>query len=310
MDVREFEYFAMIAETGSVTQAANRLFITQSALSKFVQRKEEELGTKLFDRIGKRFVLTQAGEICLAACQEVLRTNHQMEQDVAQLRADGKMRVRLGFPASCSNLFFMSVYPLFLRVFPRVDLQLRELPTARCMELLNEGLLDLAICSTDSPADGYHWLPLRELRLVVMASPKSPLLEQAAVDPATGRQTISLSALQNFPMVMLEHGTRTRERVEAMLAQHGVMPYVVLETAQRESALSAVEYGIGAAILADDPASLVTHRDIQVLHFGAQEPESCLYAVCNKNKCLSKPEEFLIELFRQQYDLLGEHPPQ
>lgn len=300
----------MIAETGSVTQAANRLFITQSALSKFVQRKEEELGTKLFERIGKRFVLTQAGEICLTACREVLRINHQMEQDVAQLRADGKMRVRLGFPASCSELFFMSVYPLFLRTFPRVDLQLRELPTTRCMALLNEGLLDLAICSTTAPTDSYTWLPLRELHLAVIASPKSPLLAQAVTDPATGRQMISLSALQNFPMVMMAQGTRTRERVEEILLQHQVAPYIVLESELRESVMRAVEYGIGVSILADDPASLVTHRDIRVLYFNEQEPVSCLYAVCNKNKCLSKPESFLIELFRQQYDLLGERPPQ
>lgn len=239
MDVREFEYFTTIAETGSVTQAANRLFITQSALSKFVQRKEEELGTKLFDRIGKRFVLTQSGEICLAACREILRVNHQMEQDVAQLRADGKMRVRLGFPASCSDLFFMSVYPLFLRTFPRVDLQLRELPTTRCMELLGEGMLDLAICSSDTPTEGCIWVPLRKLRLAVMISSKSTLLQQAVTDPATGKQSISLSALQNFPIVMLAQGSRTRDRVEELLLQNNVTPYIVLETALRENALRA-----------------------------------------------------------------------
>lgn len=310
MDVREFEYFTMIADTGSVTQAANRLFITQSALSKFVQRKEEELGTKLFERIGKRFVLTQAGEICLAACREVLWVNHQMEQDVAQLQADGKMRVRLGFPASCSDLFFMSVYPLFLRTFPRVELQLRELPTARCMELLREGLLDLVICSIEIPLDGYNWIPLRELRLAVMANYKSELLKQAITDPVTGVRSIALSALQNFPMVMMAQGTRTREQVESILLQNHVAPYIVLESESRESVIRAVEYGIGASILVDDPASLVTHQDVRVLYFGTQEPASCLYTVYNKNKCLSKPEAFLIELFRQQYDLQGNLSPQ
>ena len=302
MDVREFEYFVTIAELGSVTKAAARLYVTQSALSKFIQRKETELGTPLFDRIGKRFVPTRAGEICLAASYEVLRINRQMELDVAQESLENGLCIRFAFPSGCSDLFFKTIYPDFIRKFGNVNLQVHEITTKQAMEFMEQRLLDLSICSFDKlPPPAYEYVPLSPIYLALAVNPDSPLLEKAVLNPETGMLHIDLTELNDSPLILRSPGSHTREFTDQLLASHHIKPHVILETTSRENAARAVEYGVGAAFLPNDPAIFISHKKIRFLSFDGGKPILHVAAVYRKEKKLTKPEQFLLEMFQERY---------
>ena len=97
MDVRYYEYIVAIADQGSITRAAEQLFITQPALTKFLQRIEKELGLPLFVRKGKQFILTKAGQKYVEVGHEILRLDRKLTEQLKQDGITQKKRVRLGF---------------------------------------------------------------------------------------------------------------------------------------------------------------------------------------------------------------------
>lgn len=305
MDVKEFEYFATIAELGSITQAANRLFVTQSALSKFVQRKEAEMGTALFEKVGKRFVLTQAGEVCLKASREIIKLNREMIRDVDAI-AGGKQRIRFAYPLTCSDMFFMYIYPQFLRRFPKIDLQLHEITSSQVIEMFSKGDLDLAIGTPPAEERArYRTFSMCQIHFVVTVSRQSPLIAKTYLDPETGRAVIAPEELNDFPFILRHKGSRIREASERWMAAYGIRPKVILEAANRENALRAAEYGIGATFVPSDPAMLIRHPNLVFIDCKNEEPATTVFAFCLKSKWLSEAERCLIELFCAQYTVLS-----
>lgn len=86
-NVRDFEYITEIARYGSISKAAEALYLSQPTLTKFLQRVEREAGQPLFHRVGKRFVLTPAGEVYVARAKSILQLEHQLQQELSDLAA-------------------------------------------------------------------------------------------------------------------------------------------------------------------------------------------------------------------------------
>lgn len=304
MDVREFEYLTVIADTGSVTKAAAKLFMTQSALSKFVQRKEEEMGTPLFERVGKQFVPTYVGKLCIDISRQILALNHQMESTVAQIVGNNRGLVRIAFPTRSTGMFFRYIYPRFLERYRDIDLQIHELPAVEVLEMIDQGQLDLAICAVELKAvSRFQTFPIYPIRLALAVNSEHPLVKRAVVDEE-GYYQLDLSDLSETPLILRNVGSRTREHTDWLLSQNNIQPRILLETASSENALHAAETGAGAAFVLDDPAIRVVHPDIRFLYFKDKEVMSNIVVVCNKNKQLTLAERYLLDAFVAQYEQL------
>ena len=306
MDVKEFEYLVAIADRGNVTKAANQLFITQSALSKFVRNKEEEMGTLLFSRIGKRFVPTYAGEKCIEAARKVLSINTQLDDDVNQLVKEGKGRIRLAFHSSWSDFFFIVIYPLFQNKYPDVDLQIFEINSYGALEMMDKGELDMAVITAAWKTHSQFVCNiLRTQRFVLAVKSEHSLLEKTTKSVKYLYPYIDLNELRDIPLILRHITQRTRDYTTELLQNVDFKPRIALETQSRENALRAVEYGVGVTFTLDDPTLLLTHQNIQFLSFADPNPPSYTSIIYNKGITFTNAENDLIKLITDQYHLLS-----
>ena len=305
MDIKEFIYLIKIADTGSVTKAANQLFITQPALSKFIRNKEEEMGTRLFSRVGKRFVPTYAGEKCIEAARRVLAINKQLEDEMAGIVKQGKGRIRLAFHSSWSDFFFRSVYPAYQEKYPDIDLQIFEANSSKALEMMDKGELDIAVVATTWRAHSkFVCETLRSQRFVLAVRDGHPLLEKTEVRQGSLYPHLDLRALQDVPLILRHANQQTRSYTAELLQNVDIKPRVALETQSRENALRAVEYGIGVTFTLDDPALLLTHESIRLISFDDPNPDSYINIVYIKGLAFSNSEHELMQMIAEQHRLL------
>lgn len=121
MEVRDYEYIVAIADQGSITRAAEQLFITQPALTKFLQRIEMELGIPLFIRKGKKFILTEAGQKYVEVGHEILRLDRRLTEQLLQDGTSQNQRIRLGFSMGRFYNLVDSVLPVFCNALPTTE---------------------------------------------------------------------------------------------------------------------------------------------------------------------------------------------
>jgi len=308
VDVKEFEYLVTVAELGSVTKAANQLFITQSALSKFIKNKEDEMGTKLFSRNGKRFVPTYAGEKCIEAAHKIIDIRKQLTDDLTRIVNLGKGRIRLAFHSSWSDFFFMNIYPLFQNKYAEVDLQIFEINSSDALQKLDKGEIDLAIVATSwKKHSRFICHTLRTQRFVLAVRDGHSLLEKAEKRSGYPYPYIELNQLNGIPLILRHTTQKTRTYTMELLQNVGFKPRIALETQSRENALRAVEYGVGVAFTLDDPTLLINHDKIRFISFEELNPCSYINIVYNNGTYFSNAEHDLIKLISDQYLLFCEN---
>ena len=142
---KNVQYILEVAKCGGITKAANNLYITPSALSKFVQAREEELNVQLFHRIGKRFVLTAAGEYYVGRCKEIETIQKEITIQMERFSSMSHGMIRIGVQPSFSDLVLKDIIPKFQESFPAVKIILQEYSTGELMELLKKQQVDVVL---------------------------------------------------------------------------------------------------------------------------------------------------------------------
>lgn len=107
MDIRQLQYFMEVARLQSFTKAAESLYITQPSISKTIRNIEEELGVTLFDRSGKKVVLTDAGRIIYEQAQPIVKSFQSLSSELGDLKNLKKGHIRLGLPPMVGSSFFL-----------------------------------------------------------------------------------------------------------------------------------------------------------------------------------------------------------
>jgi LysR family transcriptional regulator for metE and metH len=240
LEVRHLRLVAAVADVGSLTRAGDQLHLTQSALSHQLRDIESRLGAALFLRLGKRLVLTPAGERLLASAKDVLERLQQTELDI---RAMGRDRAGvLRITTECYTCYHW-LPPLLLRYrrrFPRVEVRIDVEATRRPIEMLLAGKLDLAIISSTVHDRRLVSRPLFSDELVVIASRRHRFAQQTHVKIAEMRD----ETLFIYP-------PREESRVlQEVLLPAGAAPARIEEVQLTEAITELVKAGLGVAVLA------------------------------------------------------------
>ncbi|GAB6097774.1 hypothetical protein JCM14469_40280 [Desulfatiferula olefinivorans] len=175
MEFRNLRTFRAVAETLNFTKTASRLFMAQSSVSAQIQSLEDELGVKLFDRIGRRVLLTDAGRKLLDYAR---RIEGMTEEIVSEISADknlkGSLTIRI--PETVAKFYMPDIVSGFNEKHPAVSLSLINCSDSRLREELNSGRIDLAFLITDSiELKEVNVCMLRTENLVLVSSPSHPL---------------------------------------------------------------------------------------------------------------------------------------
>ncbi len=242
MELRHLHYFLKIAETSSFTQAAAALRVTQPTLSHQIKQLEQEIGTPLFDRIGRSIQITEAGRIFRNHAQRAL---HELESGLVSLNAlDGLMHghLRIGVFRSFGNSLLPAVLADFHRAHPGVRLSMQQMSLADMEIALGSGDIDFAITT---------YLPATSEKLVSEELFTEPLV--LAVGPQHefyGHAPIHLEALAGMPLILRPAGTPSRQLIEHCFAARGLAPRVVMEMGSGDATLATIRCSQLATICA------------------------------------------------------------
>jgi DNA-binding transcriptional LysR family regulator len=240
VDLRQLEVVRAVADTGSFTAAAQRLHVSQSAVSRQVLLLEEELREPLFLRLGRKVRLTDAGEALLQLARRVLTDIRETATAIADHQTALKGTVRLGGGMTVCLHVFPDLLKEYRRKHPGVEVKLTTGGTPQLIERVRAGALDVALLTL--PIEGADLAQVRVMReeLLLVTHPSHPLARQRRLAPAD---------LDGKPCVLFEAGSSTRRVIDEMFAREQIQPRIVMETENVEILKALTSAGMGMTIV-------------------------------------------------------------
>ena len=250
MDIKNPEYILEIARQQSVTHAAEKLFVTQSTLSQYLLKLENELGTPLFSREKSGLVPTEAGHVYLHAARAVVQIQNAAEASIAALKKEGFLCVGVSF---WGLTLLTGLLPAFKSRFPDITLRIFVDDYAHLKVMMQAGRIDLAVISIteedDRPAQGAVDLRREEL-VVALPREAAYCLEHPDVEFISEKQLPQ--ALDTLDFIALDEGASIRRIEDALFRRLMYRPHVICEVEREDSATRMVDAGVGAAILSQE----------------------------------------------------------
>ncbi len=259
IDTQNLRAFAQVAESGSFSRAAECLHLTQPAVSKRVAILEQQLGSTLFDRIGRKVSLTEAGRALLPHARAIAQALGAAEQSVLDLSGDVSGQLRL----ATSHHIGLHRLPPVLRAFndaaPAVDVDIEFMDSEQAYARVHRGSIELAVVTLSPvPDDTIITQPLWRDELLFMAGRNHPLGGSSA-SPA---QPVRLAELSAMPAVLPGLNTYTGQIVKQLFDDHGLSLMVSLTTNYLETIRMMASVGLGWTLLprsmCDDSLTVLT----------------------------------------------------
>jgi len=237
--LHQLKVFETVARLTSITRAAEELSLTQPTVSMQIKQLTQNIGVPLFEQIGKKLYLTQAGQELVITCREIFNELARFEMKIGDFQGMKQGKLRLATITTTKYFMPRAIAP-FCQLYPGVDVALEITNHERVLERLNENLDDLYIISKVPNRLDVALHPFLENPLVVIAPKNHPLAQE---------KNIPITRLHNEQFIMRERGSGTRAAVEQLFAQHGVSVKVRLELGGNEAIKQAIGVGLGISVL-------------------------------------------------------------
>jgi DNA-binding transcriptional LysR family regulator len=290
MDLVRLRTFQVLSETLHFGRTAERLGVTQSAVSQQIAALERDLGAALLERIGRRVYLTPAGETLARDATRVLSAAARAREAVAEVSRGDAGRLRVGASTTPGIYLLPEVLGTFRRRFPHVALEFRIANSTSIEALAVANAFDLGVCGFRPRHVELFEIALGEDRIVPVAAPA-----------LVGRtRALAPAALARWPCVARERGSATRAAVEAALAAAGVAPPApAFELPSPEAVLRAVEAGLGYGFVPERALTPALRRGTLVrLRVRGLDARRELWAVHHRDKRVTAAMRALVELLR------------
>lgn len=242
MEIHQLRYFCAIADTGSFSRAAQQSHVSQPSLSQQIRKLEDELGARLFDRLGRTVRLTELGRAFLPHARTVLRDLEAARSDVVERKASISGTVCVGVIPTIGPYFLPPVLAAFSRKYPQARVTVIEEITPLLLERIRSGSMDLAIVALPLQGRTQEFQSFRLVQEKLYAVlPKQHSLAK--------RRSLSLEELHDDPFLLLRDGHCFRETAVAACKRARLQPRIVFESGQFSSILSMVSAGLGVSII-------------------------------------------------------------
>lgn len=289
MDTQHLQAFVAIAESGSFSAAAERLHLTQPAISKRIALLEEQLGTHIFDRIGRQVALTQAGQVLLSKARLILNEVIAAQRAIADLngQVDGSLSI------ATSHHLGLHYLPPFLRAFsvryPKVKFDLHFLDSEQAYHEILQGKFDLALITLaleqDSRLQSHH---LWDDQLLFVAAPSHPLAAQ---------QNLQLADLSQHPAVMPDTSTYTTQLINQLFESQGATLTIGMVSNHLDTIKMLLSIGLGWGLL---PKRILNSELVvlDVKHDPIKRPLGCIH---HKQRSLNNAARVFLELLQEPH---------
>ena len=275
---RQLSVFEAVARHLSYSRAAEELHLTQPAVSMQIKQLEENAGTPLFEQLGKKIYLTEAGRELSHYSRVIAQQLAEAESVLGELKGlqRGKLKISV---ASTANYFVPQLLAIFSQRFPTVTVSLDVTNRQALLAQLVNNEMDMAIMG--QPPEGMH--------LVAESFMENPLVVIAPVNhPLAATKKIPLARLQSETFLVREQGSGTRVAMERFFSQHGIQFQAGMEMSSNEAIKQAVQAGLGLGILSLHTVELeLETKRLKVLDVKGFPIMRHWYVVHRKDKRLS-----------------------
>lgn len=293
---KRIQYLLTVAQEQNITTAAKKLYVSQPALSRMILDEERELGAPLFIRDRSALRLTQAGEVYLRGCRQVLAIDRSVKREISDLLSSRRGKITLAVTALTGEFLLPRILNTFEATYPNVKLELLEERMKFLGDLVKDGKADLALVRKQEDTDLSYELVMENP--VYVQVPPFYFKKKAGYRPGTQNLPIIPSELNDQPIVLLKKGRGLREEAERLFLQYQINPSEVIETENIHLANTLVQLNKGFSFIPDfavhgffsDDAASVYCR---LSGYSFVRPLYCCYS---KNRYLTQAERFLLNL--------------
>ena len=310
----EMEYIYAVYQEGTISKAAEKLFITQPALSMALKRVEKKLGNTLFDRSQIPLQLTHAGEIYIQKCREIKLLEQEMGNQINDLHLMQKGTLTIGGTQFILSYVLAPVVSLFSERYPQVTLRILECHSGQAEHLLLNGSIDLYLRSSECPPTLTRIAPaFSDNMLVAMPKryiaqynlPKSGLtlsmVQQNEHHKATCPST-DFRLLAHVPYLCLADGNNLSERLRALFRQHSIKPNIKMELEQLTTSYYLADSGIGATLSSEMLIKKSISNHLMFYKVDSPLMTRQFYFVGRRKGYISKASETFIRTVQTHYD--------
>jgi LysR family transcriptional regulator, low CO2-responsive transcriptional regulator len=241
MDTRLLKMFCAVADTGSLVTAGRKLHLTASALSHSLKALETDLGCRLFERVGKRMVLNQAGEQLLAQVRGPLLALESAADGIKRLAKWGQTRLRIGASASACQHILPRVIRELKKAHSPIELLVASHDTPRLIELIRESKLDLGLGVTPPESPEFEFRPVFRDEMMFVFAPSHPW--------AAGKP-LSREEIRMQPFILYQRASMTSRLLEQYFRELEIAPSTIMEVASIGAIKELVRLNLGVSVLA------------------------------------------------------------
>jgi LysR family cys regulon transcriptional activator len=293
MELRQLNSLVALEETGfNVTLAAKQLFLVQSAVSQHLAQLEQELGTQLFMRKGKRLIgLTAAGEEVLSYARQALAIRENILDIGREHVEEGSGLLRIGTTHAQACYVLPAVIRAFRKIFPKVNLQINQGTPQQLVELVATDRVDFSICTEElGEHSSLTAIPCYRWNRSLIALKGHPVLSE---------KPLSLEQICKYPLITYTFGFTGANHMQTTFARAGLQPNVVLTAADTDVIKTYVREGMGIGMIASMAYSPEQDRDLETRDLSHMLPWETTWVAYHKDKYLRRYQKKFIDLLEQ-----------
>lgn len=234
--------FYICAKEGKISKAAEKLYISQPAVSKTIGILEKQLGVKLFIRSQKGVTLTSEGKQLYNKLETAFSAIEQAEDTIKKQKQSGAGKLKLAASASLCRYMLMPILEKYIELYPNVRISIDCCSTAQVLKLVEEDKVDIGLVALADQNIKYKFIPLGELEDIFVAKPSyiENLSEQKNISGSN-------SFIAQSNLMLLNEGNLTRQYVDEYLNKHNIKPHKILEVTGMEMLIEFAKIGMGTS---------------------------------------------------------------
>lgn len=257
------DYLIAIVESGSLTKAAARLYVSQPSLTQYIKRLESSLQIELFDRTTSPMKLTYAGERYYRYILQMKQMEMNVREELLQIHNETRGNIRLGIALWRGACLIPEVFPQYHREFPDVALELYEGRFIQLKDALQNYEVDLVIANLFQ-AGSYADFAVEKIMTerILLAVPSQSDIAREALKRGkmhNGYPLISIDVLNHLPLVMTKEGQSLTEMIDSMLAREHVVPDIMMKTGNLTTAINMAAENLCCTFVPEEGARICAH---------------------------------------------------
>ncbi|MGE4353378.1 MAG: LysR family transcriptional regulator [Oscillospiraceae bacterium] len=295
MDVRQIKNIITIEEEKSISRAAEKLYMTQSALNQQLLRLERELGVALFNRGSRSLTPTYAGRVYLDAARKMLDIRNETYKILHDISNVKRGEIAITYTPERGSRMFSAVYPKFHAMYPEMTFKIYEARVKRMEQLLERHEVSIAFLAYTDKDPRFDYIDMQKEQMVLGIPANHPLAHLAGERSWERLPKINLRLLENDYFVLITHETLMRDMCDKAFSLAGFKPNVLFESTSTITVVNMVRNQVAPAFF---PQSYVD-PEAPIMYFSIDPPfEWTLTATTYKGAYLNRAERDFIELTR------------